>query len=563
MTTLRRPVLLIAASLLTLSADAEEATWRGFQRVDFNVAERPAYVVVPEAAAPGRPWVWRARFPGYHAEMDEALVRRGFHIGYVDVAGLFGSPQAVAIGDAFYSYVTNELELSSRPALEGVSRGGLFVYNWALANPDKVACIYCDTPVLDFRSWPGGQGAGLGAENEWRQCLAAYDLTEEEADDYRQMPVDRAAELARAGIPLLHIVSESDQVVPPAENTYLLAERLAEQGGSLDVIAVAEGTEESHGHHFTHPDPDRVVSFIALHAAPATPTLRDAVLQAKQIVFLGDSITFAGDYVAELEAWLLTQRPNDPPRVLNLGLPSETVSGLSEEGHAGGQFPRPDLAERLDRVLKVADPDLVIACYGINCGIYQPFDEERLAAYQAGVLRLREKVADLGAELILVTPPTFDDARKDFGFSYNDVLTKYSDWLLAQREQGWLVVDLHNPMTAELARRRAADPDYTFQPDAVHPNSAGHWFMAATLIGALGDEEAAAAESPQAMLAGKQVAPELLDLVNRRMQLLRHAYLSAAGHLRPGIQPGLPLDAAIEQGAELGRAIESTLEQED
>ena len=216
MTTLRRAVLLIAASLITFSADAEETTWRGFQRIDFSVAERPAYVVVPQAAAPGRPWVWRARFSGYHAEMDEALVRRGFHIGYVDVAGLFGSPQAVAIGDAFYSYVTNALELSSRPALEGVSRGGLFVYNWALANPDKVACIYCDTPVLDFRSWPGGQGAGLGAENEWRQCLAAYGLTEVEAADYRQMPVDRAAELARAGIPLLHIVSESDQVVPPA-----------------------------------------------------------------------------------------------------------------------------------------------------------------------------------------------------------------------------------------------------------------------------------------------------------------------------------------------------------
>ena len=83
--------------------------------------------------------------------------------------------------------------------------------------------------------------------------------------------------------------------------------------------------------------------------------------------------------------------------------------------------------------------------------------------------------------------------------------------------------------------------------------------MAATLIGALGDEEAAAAESPQAMLAGKQVAPGLLDLVNRRMQLLRNAYLSAAGHLRPGIQPGLPLDAANEQAAELGRRIAAAL----
>jgi len=32
--------------------------------------------------------------------------------------------------------------------------------------------------------------------------------------------------------------------------------------------------------------------------------------------------------------------------ILNLGLPSETVSGLSEPNHAGGAFPRPDLHER-------------------------------------------------------------------------------------------------------------------------------------------------------------------------------------------------------------------------
>ena len=61
-----------------------------------------------------------------------------------------------------YEYVTTRLGLAYRPALEGVSRGGLFVYNWAVKNADKVACIYCDTPVCDFKSWPGGKGIGLG-----------------------------------------------------------------------------------------------------------------------------------------------------------------------------------------------------------------------------------------------------------------------------------------------------------------------------------------------------------------------------------------------------------------
>ena len=65
-------------------------------------------------AATGNPWVWRARFPGYHAEMDRELLARGYHIGYVDVAELFGSPTAVEIGNQFYDFMTNERNLATR-----------------------------------------------------------------------------------------------------------------------------------------------------------------------------------------------------------------------------------------------------------------------------------------------------------------------------------------------------------------------------------------------------------------------------------------------------------------
>ncbi len=30
----------------------------------------------------------------------------------------------------------------------------LYVFNWAAENPDKVACVYVDNPVLDLQSWP-------------------------------------------------------------------------------------------------------------------------------------------------------------------------------------------------------------------------------------------------------------------------------------------------------------------------------------------------------------------------------------------------------------------------
>lgn len=108
-----------------------------------------------------------------------------------------------------------------------------------------------------------------------------------------------------------------------------------------------------------------------------------------RIVFLGDSITHSGQYIDIVNACLRLQNPAAHRELLNLGLPSETLSGLSEPGHADGKFPRPDLHERLDRVLEQAHPTLVVACYGMNDGIYYPPSEERMAKFQEGMRFLR------------------------------------------------------------------------------------------------------------------------------------------------------------------------------
>jgi lysophospholipase L1-like esterase len=282
----------------------------------------------------------------------------------------------------------------------------------------------------------------------------------------------------------------------------------------------------------------------------------DLLKQAKRIIFLGDSITQQGHYVAMFDAWLQTQSLERMPLVINVGLSSETVSGLSEEGHAGGRFPRPDLAERLDRVLKTTRPDLVFACYGINCGIYQPFDEGRFRAYRQGVEHLRHKVEAAGATLVQITPPCYDDFQKPKDFSYNAVLERYADYLVRAREQGHLVIDLHQAMTAELAKRRESDPRFTFQPDAVHPDFTGHWFMAGQLIRWFGDAQAADKESPQAMLEAGGLPTEVYDLVAKRMAVRRNAYLSAAGHTRPGVRKGLPIEQAEQQARQLTEQIQ-------
>ncbi len=275
------------------------------------------------------------------------------------------------------------------------------------------------------------------------------------------------------------------------------------------------------------------------------------VKKSKKILFLGDSITAAGQYVALFDAWLVSNRWETTPTVINCGLPSETVSGLSEEGHAGGKFPRPDLFERLDRLLPLVKPDLVFACYGINCGIYQPFDEERFAKYQQGWQNLKKSVEAAGAKLIIITPPFYDDLRAPKAFSYNEVLDRYSEWLVKQREHGWVVIDLHSAMTAHVKQRRETDPKFTLQPDGVHPNGDGQWLMATRLLAAMGDKDVSTAKSPADYFIARKLPAEALPLIQQRMSVLRDSYVGTAGHKRPGVAKGLPIEEATKKADDL------------
>lgn len=215
----------------------------------------------------------------------------------------------------------------------------------------------------------------------------------------------------------------------------------------------------------------------------ATGTPRpNALLEAKRVVFLGDSITYAGKYIAYLEAYFTTRFPEKRFEFLDLGLPSETCSGLSEEGHAGGRFPRPDVHERLQRLLDKMKPDLIVACYGMNCGIYLPLAEDRFAKYQDGIRRLRTAAHAAGAQVIHLTPPNFDQTRFGGSHDYNKVLDRYSEWLLSQRAEGWTVIDIHGPMNDLLAKRRRQNPKFFLAGDGVHAGPTGHWLMAATIV---------------------------------------------------------------------------------
>ncbi len=136
--------LLVLASFLVhapgaLAADSREvpafagarSSFHSYDRYDFLYDGRSCIVVAPRTVAEGKPWIWRARFFGHEPQTDIALLERGFHLVYMDVAGLYGAPKAVAIWDRFYAYLTRVHGFAEKAVLEGMSRGGLIVYNWA------------------------------------------------------------------------------------------------------------------------------------------------------------------------------------------------------------------------------------------------------------------------------------------------------------------------------------------------------------------------------------------------------------------------------------------------
>lgn len=238
--------------------DVRRSAWEGFDRLDFVVDGRACLLVQPQTAAASKPWIWRTEFFGHEPQADIALLRHGFHVAYLNVQNMYGAPVALDHMDRFYEHVTQQYGLGAKPVLEGFSRGGLFAFNWAARHPDRVAGLYVDAPVCDFKSWPAGWGRGRGSPADWQRCKQVYGLTDDQARQYRGNPVDQLAPLAQARLPILSVIGDADDVVPVAENTLLVKARYEQLGGPITVIS-----KPGVGHHpHSLVDPAPIVAFV-------------------------------------------------------------------------------------------------------------------------------------------------------------------------------------------------------------------------------------------------------------------------------------------------------------
>lgn len=275
------------ASLLEQSGITFKTTnFYGYPCYEFNYNGRNCKIVSPKRPAKGFPWIWRARFWSHEPQFDISMLERGFHVAYSDVAGYFGNFEAIANWDRFYK-LTQEIRLNPKAVLEGMSRGGLIIYNWASQNPEKVAAIYADNPVCDFRSWPGGKGAGNGSPKSYEQCLKRYRLDEIGAKNYKKMPFDKLAPLAAQKVPIIHVCGLADKVVPFEENSKILINRYRELKGKVKLIE--KDRAGHHPHSLTNPAP---ITRFVLEATGRW--ISDAVVAAPSAGFRGGLAGWGG-----------------------------------------------------------------------------------------------------------------------------------------------------------------------------------------------------------------------------------------------------------------------------
>lgn len=201
-------------------------------------------VIVPKEPAPGKPWVFRADYSKPDDRVDLALLAKGWTIVTGAVPYNYDGP-VPAQWNAIYTYLTG-YGFAARPVLMG--RGGAAgeAMGWAIANPEKVACIYAENPILESKLMLGGKA-----------------------------PLDTLAPLAKAGVPLLFVCGAED---PSATGQPQSSERATSQAQSTAQAQVAETRyrqaggklilfiRKNEGHILKPEAPAEVLDFIGRYA---------------------------------------------------------------------------------------------------------------------------------------------------------------------------------------------------------------------------------------------------------------------------------------------------------
>lgn len=243
-------------------------------------------------------------------------------------------------------------------------------------------------------------------------------------------------------------------------------------------------------------------TFVSIFVLAAASAVFAAVTQPSQapslelkngdtLVFLGDSITHQCFYTQYVENFFYTRYPERRIRFHNAGVSGDKAS---------------DALARFDDDVAAFKPRFVTVLLGMNDGLYEDYKAETFAAYAQGMTRTFERIRELGAAAIALSPTLFDYSvvarrrddpsysfrKRSFSPHYNALMAYYGAWLREESMTRSLpFVNLWGPLSDFTTQGRAAEPTFTLVPDAIHPGPAGHVLMAAAIVEQLRGERRA------------------------------------------------------------------------
>ncbi len=228
----------------------------GHNRIVFDFNGYEAWVVEPENAKPGLPWSWTMEWPTAFVDRTGVpdLLKKGYHHVTLRVYDTKMDETGLKVCRAFQKYLVDELGFEPKARLIGMSWGGFYSVRYASTYPDAVGRIYLDAPLLNFKVFPHG------VPKNW------LPVPECGWENDPRMPVNRAAPIAQAGIPILLLYGGEDQTVPPAHNSERFIPRFKGAGGDITVLK-----RGLFGHHPHGVDPDKTRVIVDFFENPRQP----------------------------------------------------------------------------------------------------------------------------------------------------------------------------------------------------------------------------------------------------------------------------------------------------
>ena len=222
------------------------------------------------------------------------------------------------------------------------------------------------------------------------------------------------------------------------------------------------------------------VSLVSSLPSPAAPPsdkfeLRDG----DRVALLGNTFFEREQSHSYLETLLTTRHSDRNVTFRNIAWSGDTVFG-----HARAAFDTP--AQGFERLVKVAH-DVKPTVLFISYGMGESFDGDAgLSTFRAGLGRLLDRLADLKARTVLISPIRHEDLTPPWPNPerHNADLRKYIEVLKqAADERGFWFINLYELMGDGMQNA----PSYPYTDNGIHLTAYGYWRAAQAIEKGLGD----------------------------------------------------------------------------